>query len=277
MATRLGYPAVTQPRAFDLNSIRSAVDNIRQRLGALDTEVTRLGQVADAMTRLGQTANASTLPAQVSALTQNLSTLTSRVNALEAALLVDDVINLVAGETVKQYDPIVMISATACGPADGSDPERIHAVIGVAKNGGAPGQTIEVQRSGSISIPNGSFDVGRAVYVGIDGLTQYPTYGDFVVPVGVATAVGTLWISPGDVALQRAGLYGSAFDDFLPVTWGLAREQLQLLQTLLDQPDGLVVKIGDQLTTRVLVGGSGSGITIDNADGVDGDPIFTVP
>lgn len=267
MATRLGYPAVTQPRAFDLNSIRSAVDNIRQRLGALDTEVTRLGQGA----------GASALPAQVSALTQNLLALTRRVNVLEAALLVDDVINLVAGETVQRYDPIVMISATACGPADGSDPERIHAVVGVAKNGGAPGQTIEVQRSGSLSIPTGSFDVGRAVYVGIDGLTQYPTYGDFVVPVGVATAAGTLWISPGDAALQRAGLYGSTFDDFLPVTWGLAREQLQLLQTLLDQPDGLVVKVGDQLTTRVLVGGSGSGITIDNADGVDGDPIFTVP
>lgn len=46
---------------------------------------------------------------------------------------------------------------------------------------------------------------------------------------------------------------------------------------VLDQPDGFVVKTGTDAVTRVLIGGSGSGITIHDNDGVAGDPDFTVP
>lgn len=41
--------------------------------------------------------------------------------------------------------------------------------------------------------------------------------------------------------------------------------------------DGIVVRVGDQFVTRVLLAGSGAGITITDEDGVAGDPTFHVP
>lgn len=264
MAT-LGRPAVNAPRSLDLRSVQSTIDSIRQRLKADEAELLRLGNVADT----------SSVTGQVQSLIAAVRSLGTRVSALEAALGVDDVITLAAGQEVVANYPIVMVGPSSCGPADPSDPTQIHALVGMSRNAGGVGSPIEVQRRGSMSIANSTFEVGRAVYAGIDGLTQNPTYGDFVIPVGVATAAGAIWISPGGAALQQPGLYGSEFDDFLPVTWGLIRERMRVLDELLDQPDGFVVKAVDALVTRALIAGSGSGITIENADGVDGDPIFT--
>lgn len=50
-----------------------------------------------------------------------------------------------------------------------------------------------------------------------------------------------------------------------------------MLDDLVVQPDGFVVKTGLDALTRTLIGGSGSGITIHHPDGVAGDPDFTVP
>jgi hypothetical protein len=50
-----------------------------------------------------------------------------------------------------------------------------------------------------------------------------------------------------------------------------------VLDDLVAQPDGFVVKTGTDAVTRVLIGGSGSGITIHNPDGAASDPDFTVP
>lgn len=261
----LGKPAVEAPRTFDLRAVQLAVNNIRQRLIAADAEIVRLQSVADA----------STSASSIMALQASLVSLQGRVTALEASLGQGDVITLTAQSPVAAFEPVVPVGASQCEPADASDPERIFAVIGIARAAAAAGASVQVQRRGAISIPGAVFDAGRAVYVGLGGLTQVPSYGEAAIPVGVAISTGAVWVAPGFPALMALGLYGSAYDDAMPVTWGLLRERMALLETLVDQPDGFVVKTGDALVTRTLVVASGSSLDIDNPDGVLGDPIFT--
>ena len=264
MATApLGRPAIATPNRLELRPVQQAIENIRERLKACDAAIMRVSAIADA----------NTLQLQLNALNATVRQLNLRLTAVEAAAGADDVIVLPAGEEVQVFDPIVAISRTACGRADPSDPLRISAVIGVAQNNASVGQAVNIQRRGLMNIPGASFDVNRAVYAGIGGLTQMPSYGDFVIPIAMAVSSADIWIGPGWPALQDAGLYGSVFDDFLPVTWGLVRERLALLDALLDQPPGLVVFDGDALITREIQ--AGDGISVVNGDGVDGDPIIS--
>lgn len=269
----LGKPAVTTPRTLDLRSIQLAIESIRERLNALDAAVSR-GERTVAAASSGAGSSAST--AQLSAA---LRALTDRVARLEALAIAagGDVIELLAEELVAIYDPVVPGSLTTCAALDPNDPVRRSAVLGLALNAAGPGEPVRIRQRGPQAISGASFEPGLAIFAGLGGLTQYPAYLDTAVPLGVAVSSTEVWVSVGGAALVAPPVYASdPRDDALPVTWRLLREKLGWLDDLLAEPDGFVVKVGDTLQTRVLVAGSGTGIVIDNGDGVGGDPMFAL-
>jgi hypothetical protein len=114
------------------------------------------------------------------------------------------------------------------------------------------------------------------VYAGIDGPTQRPDYTNVAIPLGVAVGTDSLGIAPGWPILQYPGVY-SSYEGFMPVGFSLVREALELIHGLLNQPDGIVVKIGANLVTREIITPSGGGVTVLHGDGVTGDPTISVP
>ena len=80
----LGFPAVTPIR--DRSEVALRVEQIRQRLSAIDAEVTRLASVADA----------SSVASQVTALTRAAQQLALRISVLEGALGTTDTLALAA-------------------------------------------------------------------------------------------------------------------------------------------------------------------------------------
>lgn len=86
--------------------------------------------------------------------------------------------------------------------------------------------------------------------------------------VSVSELLRNLMAHPDGFVVKTAGAL---------VTRDLATDDIPLLVGLDSQADGFIVKIGTGTDTRILVAGSGSGMTITNGDGVANDPQFTVP
>lgn len=263
----VGSPPVAQLRALELREVATRIDAIRQRLAALDAEVARLGSVADA----------SSVASQVSGLSRSLLSLSARVSALEIAIGVTDTVILAASSAVGQYDVVVPTVPNQCATADPNDHTAAHAAIGIALNAGSTGSPITIQRGGPLTLPTGGLEARRPVYAGMLGeITQDPSYSAIVIPVGVATSATAIWISPELALLQQQSAYPDPFELAMPVTLALLQERLAALDELFEQPDGLVVKAAGTLVSRVLQGGSGTGIVIDFPDGVGGDPMFSL-
>jgi hypothetical protein len=263
----LGSPPVTQLRSMELREVAVRIDAIRQRLLGLDAEVTRLGSVADA-TSLGP---------QVAALARALTTLTQRVSALESAIGAADTITLAASSPVALYDVVVPSSPNQCATADPNDPTLIHAALGIAITASGAGSPITIQRGGPLTLPGGGLEPGRPVYAGPGGeITQETAYVAAVIPVGVATGTSTIWVSPELALLRQQSIYPDPFELAMPVTLALLLERIAALDELFEGPDGIVVKANGTLVSRMLLAGSGTGIVIDNGDGVDGDPMFAL-
>lgn len=252
-----GRPALTKPRTTELREIQERFDAVRQRLVAIEGEVNTLLSVA----------NSSTLATQVGNLRTSLQQILLRVAALEAALGVTDTVTLIAGAPIGQFDAVVMTSATGAAPVDPNDPTQVHAAVGVATSPASAGQSVTVQRRGSLTITGASYDIGRAVYAGpAGGLTQDPSYGAYVVPLGVATSASTIWISPALALLRDVGVYSDSFVDSLPITYSLLRDQIAELTSLLAQPDGFVYLLDGQLVTQSS-GAPGGGGAVESVNG----------
>jgi hypothetical protein len=261
----LGKPPVTPLSRLELRPLAERIDAIRQRLGALDAEVTALRAIADASTSAQQLLN----------LQRALLQLTERVSALEALLGAVDTITLAAAETVALFAVVVPAGPNQCITADPADPTQIHAALGIALNGGAPGTPIQIQRRGPLTLPVGGLEEGRQVFAGPDGsITQDPSYAPFVIPVGVATSSTTIWISPELALLRDSSIYPDPFELAMPITLQLLQEATAGFSELLSQPDGFVVLSGGVLVTRVLQ--SDGSIDITNPDGSGGDPVFSI-
>lgn len=221
----VGRPAVPVVRQPTQREIEGALGAIRERLRALDAEVTRLGQVS----------STNSLSTTVAALQANIQALNRRVTQLELQIGVTDVVALTAAEAIAAGDAVVMSGESTCAVLDPADPTRIFACVGLAQDSVSAGQSVNVQRRGSFTIPVGALEAGRAVYAKLGGgLTQDPSYADYAVPVGAATSTTTLWVAPGEPALLTAGIYSTAFDDPVPVSYGLLRQQLGSLEQLIE-------------------------------------------
>lgn len=263
----LGSPAVVTPRALDLRAVQGAVNAIRERLYFIEAAINAQALKTQASTGSGDT----------TALTAQLSALTSRVSALEAQLGLADVVQLTAGDAISAGDVVVPIGATSCVAADPLGFTDAFAPVGVAQTAAAAGQLVRVQRRGGLTVADAAFETGRAVFAQVGGgLTQAPSYAAAAVPVGVATGETTMWVAPGapSVLVQGVDPY---YENFSPASVGLVADALAFMAMFNAAPNGLLVKLGENaVDTRALVAGSGSGLTIADADGVAGDPRFEV-
>lgn len=247
----LGFPPVTPIR--DRSEVALRVDQIRQRLGALDAEVTRLASIADT----------SSVAASVNGLLRTVEQLILRVSTLESALGATDTLVLAAGEAITSFQVVAPGAPNQCVIADPSDPLARNSVLGVARNGGAIGQSITIQRRAQMTIPGASFETGRQVFLGIGGtLTQDPTYGATSVVVGMAMSSSVIWVGPGDPTLLVPTNYSDPYDDAMPIAWGAVEASIRAIEALLIRPNGYVVLVDGELDTSGAltgIGGGGSG------------------
>lgn len=255
----LGRPGINPLRQLELRALQDILDSVRQRLGSLDTEVTRLGSTIDA-TNLAQ---------QVTSLTRALQQLSIRVSSLESALGLTDTFVLAAGEAIAALDCVVPMGVGTCGQADPNDPTHIHALLGVAQAAAGVGQSVTIQRRGSISVPGAAFVTGRPCYVGLDSqITQVSGFSAYAVPIGVATSATTVWISPALAILNQVDVYSSGYDSQLPVTYDYLNSQIGALETLLTLTDGFVYLYQGTLVTTSSGPGGGAVDSVNGQTGV---------
>lgn len=264
----LGAPAIPGVRALQLRDVQVAIDRIRERFQTVESQLTSTtAQAGQSTLTLGQS-NAS-----ISNLQRQLSALVSRVDAIGAPT--DKLETFIAAAAIEQYDPVYVTTAGFVSPVSPTEPDAIYGVIGVATTAAALGASVVVRKSGTMQIVGAVFQAGGPVYAGLDGLTQFPDYVNVAVPVGVAVGTDQLDVTPGWPALQYPGVY-SEFETFLPATWGLVRDAVQLTDDFNAAASGIVVKTGfDDVSTRTLQQPA-AGITIANPAGTAGDPAFAL-
>jgi uncharacterized coiled-coil protein SlyX len=249
------------------------INGVFQRLWA---DLAKLQGQVTVVTQLTANSAAGGLVSTVAQLQEELRQMREQIAALQARFDSSRVSMRLDVATAAGV-PVYPTGTDTVSPVDPSDPLTVNAVIGLTEAAGAAGAIVVVRRYGTMSVSGVSLEPGRAVYAAVGGVTQSPSYEAYAVPLGVAVTSSALFVQPELALLVSEDLYGSPFDDFTPVTWGLLRRKLGPMLGLLDLPDGFLVKAGDTLTTRVFVTSSGGGISIENNDGIDGDPIFTVP
>lgn len=264
----LGKPAVPVVRSADPRSIEGALSAVRERLRAIEAQLgtTSLQAGQSTLTLSQSNSSVANLQAQISALRATVDELDSADGGPTATYI--------ASAVVTQYDVVYATSDGRVAPVDTQDLTAVFGVVGIAENSAAVGGDLTVRHSGTLTVTSAAFDAGHAVYAEAgSGLTQYPSYADVALPVGVALSATTMHVTIGGAALQVLPMY-AGYEAFMPVTLSLVRDVLDLVTTIMGQPDGIVVKIGDQFVTRSLIAGSGSGIYIDHANGSTGDPTF---
>lgn len=258
-----GKPAIGTPNQLELRSIASAISNTRQRIEQLEQSVSTNAAIA---------AQSSNTTALITALRATLGTLSARVTALEN-IVGGDTVQLTATTNIAAYTPVVPASASACKPADANDPTAMFSVLGVSTNTAVGGGVVTIQRKGVLAIPTANFEPNRAVYVGDVGLTQHPSYESTSIVVGTAVSSTELWLTPGEPSLSEV-VYASAIGDeflrYLPVTYQIVKDAINLTSGLFQQPEGIVVFANGELVTRTLQ--PQGGIAISNANGAEGDP-----
>lgn len=253
-------------KSVDARDINNALNAVRECIRVLAQDVNT------ASLQAGQnTVNANQGSTSFAVLQGQIALLQSQVNALTAAG-VGPTASYRADAAIVKFDVVYPTSSGGVSPVDTQDPSAIFAAAGIATADATIGSLVTVQRSGDISTVGAGFERGRAVYAQSgNGLTQYPNYADVAIPVGVAVASDIVSVRTAWPALQTVPMY-AGYENFMPVTLGLIRRALELVESVFNQPDGLVVKVGDQLYTRAITTSSGSGIDIADGDGVFGDP-----
>lgn len=263
--TLVRRPAIATPRVLDLRAVQSAVEAARQRIEAIET----------AVNTLQSSAGASSTATSIATLTAQVAQLTSTVNALSAATNGDQAVYR-ADAAIEALHAVYATSDGGVSQVDLFDPTAVYAPVGVAVIGASATAQVTVQQTGYLEVPGAVFEPGGPVFAGVDGLTQRPDYVGLALPLGVAVGTAAMWVAPGGPAVQAPGVY-SEYELFLPATLGLVREVLDLVNGLLMEGDGIVVKIGNNLVTREIVGPSGGGVTVTDGDGVLGNPTITAP
>lgn len=210
----IGFPAINDPRSTDLRGLQLVIRNIRERIVTAETALVAVQSQAN-QTTFNQSA--------IQGLQRQLAALAARVTVLETTILGGNDVTLRADQAIALDDPVVMVGDGLCAPVDVGDPERIYAVVGLATHVAGAGSNVIVRVAGDYQLSSGAFTAGRAIYCGIDGLTEDPSYGIVAIPVGVATGAQTMWIQPGYPRLQLPGPYDE-FEQYLPITYGLFRD-----------------------------------------------------
>ncbi|MEY4429533.1 MAG: hypothetical protein RLZZ182_2222 [Pseudomonadota bacterium] len=260
-------PSAAAIRSLDLREINNALNGIRQQLFTLGNYIDQVNLKAgqNALNSGGSSSTLLQLQQQVAVLQQTVSTLVAGGSGPTGTYRAD--------AAVSTNDPVFVTSDGGVSPVDTQDPAAIFAAIGVATADASAGGQVVVRRSGVQTVGGASFETGRAVYAQVgSGLTQWPNYADVAIPVGVAVSEAAFEVRTAWPAQQTAPIYAGGYEDFLPVTYGLVRSVLEMVESIYNEPDGIVVKIGHQFVTREIVTPSGSGLDVQDGDGVFGNP-----
>lgn len=245
----LGKPGIGNARTVDPREVNGLVAAIRQRIEALERLVTLLQNTTPGPT---SAADIQTLKIQVAQLQQVVNSLSS---GSASALLTQ---TLRASSAIRQFYPVYGSGSGTCAEANPNDPATIYNVLGVALAAAASGSSVIVQREGVCTVTGAAFTAFEPVFVGIEGLTQWPEYTNVSVPVGIALSSTTLYVKPGFPALQYLGVYNDA-EQHMPVTYKLLAQVLLPLTQLLASSDGYVFLSDGQLITLTSGGGGGGG------------------
>jgi hypothetical protein len=265
MAT-LGKPPITTPRQLDLKQLAAVVGNIRQRFEALEAILNATSLQAGQSSVLAGQSNAT-----ISNLQRQISALQSTVDDLGAG---SDLETLRADTSIDIFAAVYPSTDGGVSQVSPGDPVAIYAVSGIATAAAVAGSSVTIRKRGVLQVSGAVYEPGGPVYVGLDGLTQVPDYLNVAIPIGVAVSADEVDINPGWPALQYPGVY-SGYEFFLPATWGLVRDAVNLAADFNAASNGLVVRVGvDDITTRSIA--SGTGITVTNGDGVAGNPTIVV-
>lgn len=263
----LGFPAVSEPRSFDLRSLQITVQQVRERLRVIDAAVSTLQNVTAS----------NQLTTTVAQLQQQANQLQIRLTALENSLGADDTVTLAADTDMPVGAAVVPSGATGCRMVDPNDPEAVFACVGLVTKAVVQGQAAVIQRRGSFSLPGSGFEEGRAVYASIGGdLTQQPTYGAAAVPVGIATGEGTVYVTAGGPALLALGLDDNAYERFMYASVELVSDAIALAAQVDAAANGLIVKTADGLVESRVLQGTTNRVTVTNGDGVAGNPVVDI-
>ena len=263
----LGFPAVSEPRSFDLRSVQTTVQQVRERLRVIDAAVSTLQNVTAS----------NQLTTTVAQLQQQANQLQIRLTALENSLGADDTTTLIADTDMPAGAPVVPSGVTSCRMVDPNDPEAVFSCVGLVTEAVVQGQAAVIQRRGSFSLPGSGFEAGRAVYASIGGdLTQQPTYGAAAVPVGIATGEGTVYVTTGSPALLALGLDDNAYERFMNASVELVSDAVALAAQVDAAANGLVTKTADGLVTTRVLQGTTNRTTVTNGDGVAGNPTVDI-
>lgn len=211
----LGKPAIAVLRSVELRDLQRLADQVRERLAGIEAA---LGGSA---AQLGQTTLQQTQAnLAIAQLRQQLNLLQQQIDSLAS-----DVFEDFAADAAIGVNAAVYASSTAgVSEADPNDPQAVFAVLGIATNSAGAGGSVRVRKRGPMQIEGAGFSVGRAVYVGAGGaLTQEPSSESVAIPVGVAIASDYLYVLPDWPALCAEG-FAPGFDQYLPITYGLAQQ-----------------------------------------------------
>ena len=263
----LGFPAVIEPRSFDLRSVQITVQQVRERLRVIDA----------ALTVLQNATGANQLSATVAQLQQQVNLLQRRLTTVENSLGPDDTTTLIALTDMPAGAPVVPSGADSCRMVDPNDPEAVFACVGLVVSEVAQGQAAVIQRRGNFTLTGSGFEPGREVYASIGGdVTQQPTYGAAAVPVGVATSADTLYITTGSPALLALGLDDNAYERFMYASVELVSDAIALAAQVDAAANGLVTKTADGFVETRSLQGTTNRISVANGDGVVGNPTVDI-
>lgn len=261
----LGNPGIGNARTVDPREVNGLVAAIRQRIEALERLVTLLQSTAPGPT---SAADIQTLKIQVAQLQQVVNSLSS---GSSSALLTQ---TLRASAAIRQFYPVYGSGTGTCAEANPNDPTTIYTVLGVALAAAVSGANVLVQREGVCTINGAAFTPFEPVFLGVDGLTQWPEYTNVSVPIGLALSTTTMYVKVGFPALQYLGVYNDA-EQHMPVTYKLLAQALLPLTQLLTSSDGFVFLSDGQLITLTSGGGGGGGSGyVNDGDYVDIEVTF---
>jgi len=204
----LGKPGLPAVRDVTVRAVQDLVDKIRARLEALEVAFSGAATTAQLSMQSTQTA------IDLSAIRSQLAALATAVAALQDGDAANTV-TLICSDDVTAFQPVVFTSATACAPADASDPSRCFGLVGIATASASAGSSVVVQFAGRLTITGAAFSPNELVYVGDMALTQTPGYEKVAIAVGTAVSDTVVDIDPGIPVLLTPGFDSSGFENFL--------------------------------------------------------------
>ncbi len=262
----LGKPSINAPTALQLPALQQTVANIRERFAATDAVIAGLQ-------RAGQQTGNQGGSADLTALSRTIANLSGRVTTLEnRSSGSGDTQSYLAGEALVQGEAVWLSGEGTVSPMDPDDPLAAAGFVGITTAGVAGGGQATVARRGLVDIPGAAFTLGRALYAVAGGVSHTPAGN--ALPVGVAVTATRMSVAGGTLALTVPGV-DLAGEPFLPVTYGLAADAIDLAASFNATGAGLAVKTGvNEWTFRALA--AGDGINVTDGDGLLGDPTITV-